>query len=360
MQPVRQQRTRGTSVKDDLDMLAALGGGQWADQGPAPSVFEPDLNAFSRLILFFSGGKDSLASLLDILDRGVPREKIELHHHDVDGNEGSELFDWPCTKAYVQAIGDAFGIKVFYSWRRGGLEGELLRENCGTQPVVFTRGDGSVVTMGGERSKANTRRRFPQVSASLITRWCSSFSKIECGDRLLINDERFTSGKTLIITGERAQENANRARYAIFEAHRADNRNGRTPRWIDHWRNVHHWTEEQVWARIAKSGICPHASYFLSFTRASCLCCVFLGKHGWATVRDIAPARFQRIAEYEKEFGPTVHRTLSVVELADSGTRHAVDREWIAVAMSRTFDRPVFMDPWIRPRGAFGDNCGPS
>ena len=347
-------------MKEDLDVLAGLSGDPEATESPQPVDFEPDLNEYERAIVFFSGGKDSLALTLDLLDRGTPRDKIELHHHDVDGREGSHVFDWPCTNSYVQAVGDALGLKVFYSWKQGGLERELLRENCGTAPIVFTRGDGTLVTMGGERSKTNTRRKFPQVSASLRTRWCSGVAKIDVADRLLINDERFTSGKTLVLTGERAQESANRARYAAFEPDRADNRNGRVPRWIDHWRSVHHWTEEQVWARIARAGICPHPSYFLSFGRASCLCCIFLGKNGWATVRDIAPAHFQRIADYEKEFGYTIHRSLSVVEQADRGTSHAVDREWIEVAMSRSFTLPVFMDPWVRPKGAFGENCGPS
>lgn len=36
-------------------------------------------------IVAFSGGKDSVAMVLHLLEIGVPKESIHLHHHDVDG-----------------------------------------------------------------------------------------------------------------------------------------------------------------------------------------------------------------------------------------------------------------------------------
>ena len=58
---------------------------------------EIDPDTYDHVIVAFSGGKDSVACLLHLLDLGVPREKIELWHHDVDGREGSDLMDWPVT-----------------------------------------------------------------------------------------------------------------------------------------------------------------------------------------------------------------------------------------------------------------------
>ena len=329
-------------------------------EGHAGVQFIPDLDEYERVIIFSSGGKDSLACVLYLLDLGLPRSKMELHHHDVDGREGSHLMDWPVTRSYNEVMGRELGIPVFFSWKQGGFEREMLRENCGTAPITFTRGDGTLVTMGGERSKNSTRRKFPQVSASLATRWCSSSLKIEVGSRLLINDPRFTIGKTLVITGERAEESANRAKYAVFEPDRSDNRLGRTPRWIDHWRPVHAWKEAEVWRLIEKHKVNPHPAYHVGFGRASCLACVFGSKNQWATIRDIAPTQFALVANYEKEFATTIHRKYSVIEQADRGTCHSTAHEWKHVAMSDEYTLPFFVDPWVLPAGAYGESCGPT
>jgi phosphoadenosine phosphosulfate reductase family protein len=349
-------------VSSDLDLLAgfeAVLAGTQPMQAPPSEALAFCLDDYDRYLVFHSGGKDSMASLLHLFELGVPKSKIELHHHLPDGAEGSDLMDWPCTESYVRALGDALGLPVYFSWRVNGFQGELLRENCGTAPITFTRGNGSLVTMGGERSKANTRRMFPQQSASLMVRWCSGALKTDCASRMLINDPRFTEGKTLVITGERAEESANRAKYKQFEPDRADNRNGRVPRWIDHWRPVHQWQEKQVWEIMQRFSICGHPSYHAGWGRASCQFCVFSSKNAWATLREIDPVRFERIAQYEEEFGVNIHRKLSVREQANRGTSFFPDPFWIEVALSKEFTLPIFMDPWVLPAGAYGENIGP-
>ncbi len=65
----------------------------------------PDLHAYRRIVVAFSGGKDSLAALLHLLRLGVSGDVIELHHYDVDGH-GPTFMDWPCTASYVREIAD--------------------------------------------------------------------------------------------------------------------------------------------------------------------------------------------------------------------------------------------------------------
>jgi len=78
-------------------------------------------------------------------------------------------------------------------------------------------------------------------------------------------------------------------------------------------------------------------------------------------MRVIAPAQFQSIVTYEREFGVTIHRSKTVVELADAGSPYAaLDPKWVAVANSREFTEPIFIDPWILPPGAFGEAVGPT
>lgn len=322
----------------------------------------PDLSEYEEFVVFFSGGKDSVACALHLLELGIPAHRIELHHHAVDGKEGSTLMDWPCTTAYCEAFAKAFGFRYAESWKVGGFEREMLRENTGTAPIAVPLHDGRIVHTGGDRAKPNTRRKFPQVAASLMVRWCSAALKVDVGSRYLTSNQRFADGKKrLVITGERAQESAARAHYAVFEPHRADRRNGRrVTRWLDHWRPVHGWTEHQVWEILERWRIQCHPAYEIGLGRASCRHCVFLGDDQWATMRQVDPGGFGRVAAYEREFGVTIHRTRSVTERADRGSPlPGANTHWRAVAMCASWELPIVVERWTRPAGAFAENAGP-
>jgi 3'-phosphoadenosine 5'-phosphosulfate sulfotransferase (PAPS reductase)/FAD synthetase len=321
----------------------------------------PDLAAYDRILVAFSGGKDSLACLLYLLTLGVDPARIELHHHDVDG--GSPFMDWPCTPAYCRAIAEAFGIPFYRSWREGGFLAELDREGAPTAAVVFERPDGALGRAGGA-GPAGTRGRFPQVSADLRVRWCSSALKIEVMAALIRGQPRFFEGRTLVVTGERAEESPGRARYAVFEPHRTATTGGRRPpRRIDHWRPVHGWGEAQVWAIIARFGVVPHPAYSLGWGRLSCRACIFGSPHQWATLRSGFPAQFARIAEREAASGFTIARAASVTALADRGRPYAAalaQPDLVAQAASATWSQSVFVRAWTPPAGAFGEASGPS
>lgn len=322
---------------------------------------EPNLADYDRFVVFQSGGKDSIACILHLLDLGVPREKIELHHHDVDGRE-SNLMDWPITRSYCQAFAKAFGLKLYFSWKKGGFEGEMLRENQLTAPILWEREDGSIMETGGDGGKPSTRRKFPQVTADLSRRWCSPYVKIDVGARILTSEPRFRDGKTLVVTGERALESAARSKYLAFEPNRADNRGGkRVKRWIDHWRPVHSWSEQQVWDIMKKYRVNPHPCYWLGWGRCSCISCIFGSPNQWASVQKVAPQKFERIANYESEFGITIHRTLSVRQLAAKGQAYEMDPAMMNLAMSDNYpeDLIIVQGDWQLPPGAFGESTGP-
>ena len=322
---------------------------------------KPDLNSYDFIIVANSGGKDSIASLLYLMDQGVDSSRIELWHHCVDGFGNSHpLMDWPVTEDYCRKLALAFNIPIFYSWKSGGFLIEMLRENDFTKPVFFESPQGLVEAKGtgGTRS---TRRRFPQTSAALNTRWCSSYLKVDPAAKALIHQERFINSKTLMVTGERAQESSARAKYRSFEPHRTDRRNGKLKRHIDHFRPVHGWKEEQVWEIIKRYSVNPHPAYRLGWSRLSCCSCIFGNKNQWASVRKIAPDKFNRIADYESEFQCTINRKHSVVELADQGRPYESITEYlIQVAMSSEFVEPIFVKEWSLPAGAFGDAAGPT
>lgn len=324
-----------------------------------------DLRSYDYVLVAFSGGKDSLACLLALIEQGVDPRRIELHHHDVDG--GGPLFmDWPCTASYCQAVADALGIRLFTSYREGGFWREMHRENAPTAPVIFETPDGSIGRAGGASSSLGTRLKFPQVSASLAVRWCSAALKVGVMDALIANQDRFFGAKTLVVTGERAEESANRAHYATFEPHRVDLRQSkRRARHVDHFRPVHAWTAAEVWEIIERHGISPHVAYQLGFGRLSCAACIFGNADHFATYRHLFPSLFRLLVEREQAFGVTIKRATSLSDLADRGAIYptALGRpDLVAQARDAVWRLPTITRrrDWLLPAGAYGDASGPS
>jgi len=357
----RTQRTDTTGRRDGAPSLQANGLGdgvmnQITDVAALP--VEVRLSSYDHILVAFSGGKDSLACVLHLLDLGVPKEKIELHHHDIDGREAS-FMDWPCTPAYCRAVAAHFGIPIYFSWREGGFLAEMLKENARSKPVIFEQPDGSIGQAGGIRGNIDTRRKFPQVSPNLSVRWCSRFLKIEVLNAAICNQRRFDGKRLLVITGERGQESKNRLRYKTFEPNRAD----AIKRPVDHWRPIHKWMEADVWEIIRRYGIVPHPAYQLGWGRLSCRTCIFGSPNQWATIRAVYPAIFERIAGYETEFGVTIKRNKRTVrQQADRGTPYAAalaQADLAAVAQQDDWHGPVVTDSWEIPAGAFGENAGP-
>ncbi|MBV7542021.1 phosphoadenosine phosphosulfate reductase [Acidovorax sp. sic0104] len=332
----------------------------WEVEAPPETIVAvPNLDDYDRIIVAFSGGADSTACVLHLLDCGVPASRIHLHHHLVDG-DGDCFMDWPVTESYCRAFARAFNMEFSVSYRVGGFEREMNRVDASTAPVSIPFGSGRKL-IGGS-GPLGTRRKFPQQSSNLSVRWCSGALKIGVCDSWINNDPQFLRGKTLLITGERAEESKARSKYKTFEPHRADNRNGKyVKRYVDHWRPVHGFLKPQVWEIIRRYRVEPHVSYRLRFSRASCLGCVFLGRNEWAAVRVISPRQFNKISTYEQSFGVTIHRKKSVEQLANEGDPPDLDPFWLEVARSTEWTLPIFTDNWTMPIGAFGDSsCGPS
>ncbi|MDT8992815.1 phosphoadenosine phosphosulfate reductase family protein [Curvibacter sp. APW13] len=329
-------------------------------ESPAPVTLTlAQLLTYDIIYVGFSGGKDSLACVLHLLELGVPRERIELHHHLVDGRESEQMMDFPVTEAYCRAVAAYLGIPIYMSWKVGGFEGEMTRLNQPTGPTRFETPDGEVVQTGGESNKVGTRRKFPQTSASLQSRWCSSYLKISVCAATINGQDRFLNKRTLVVTGERAQESSSRAKYANFEPHRTDARAGRLKRQVDHYRPVHAWTEQEVWAIIERFAIRPHPAYAAGYGRLSCALCIFGNRNQWATGRHILPRQFEKVRAYEAEFGVTIHRKHDVLTLANEGTPYSTATpSLIDLLRIANYDLPVRMSPWELPAGAYGDSNG--
>lgn len=318
-----------------------------------------DLNSYDYFIVAFSGGKDSTACFLHLLDLGVPVSKIELWHHAIDGKEGSTLMDWPVTPDYCKQFAKAFGVRYYESWKVGGFEREMLRDNSPTAPYKFEDQDYNVVECGGE-GPVGTRKKFPQVSPDLSVRWCSAYLKISVCTCALNHQTRFLGKRTLVLSGERAEESKARAGYNVFEKDYAY-RDGRVKRIVHRWRPIHAWKEQEVWAIIEKYKVNPHPAYRLGWGRLSCMACIFGSKNQWASVRAIAPDHFNKIAAYEESFGVTIQRKESVKVLADKGLPYkGLQEDLVTLGLSQSYTDKVLVDAWEIPCGAFGESAGPS
>lgn len=316
-----------------------------------------DLLNYDRYIVSFSGGKDSTACLLYLLDNGVPKEKIELWHQEIDGR-GESLFDWEVTPDYCRKLGTALGISVLFQWKEGGFLREMLRENSLTAPIHFETLQGDEVKVGGEKGKPSTRRRFPQPSPDLRVRWCSAYLKIDVCATALRHDPRFEGLRTLVLSGERGEESKQRAGYAILEPDKADLRNGKkTFRHIDRFRPIRDWKEQQVWDILEKYRIRPHPCYFMGFGRCSCKFCVFGNQHQFASAACISRHKADLLIGFEKEFGVNLKRDTDLASLIAKGKPYAsITPQLASQSTSFEYKAPIIVPEghiWDLPAGAF-------
>ncbi len=310
----------------------------------------PEFTKVDNWILAFSGGKDSLACLIWLLEN-VDRSKIELWHHEVDG-DSHNFADWPCTSGYVKAIASAFKLPLYFSGLQGGFKGELMKENQPHAPSYYQTPDG-LKTSGG-KGKPGIRRKWPAKVASLRTRWCSSALKIDVAKMALAGQSRFLGKTIVMITGERAQESNARSKYAKTQYYCEPN----SRRVVYQHRPVLNWSIEEVWESIGRYKIAPHPAYQLGFGRVSCRVCIFGSANQWATIRAYFPLAFEKIANLEIELSHTIDAKRSVVQMADMGTPYPHNLAAIEAAESVEWLSPIFLENWKLPPGAFGEQNG--
>lgn len=337
----------------------------------AQKIYLPELlplEAYDLVVVLFSGGKDSSAAYYKLLELGVPKPKIELWHHDIDGGHPTRRMDWPVTQSYVRAFAEAEGVRLRVSYRVNGFWGEVYR--IGASFPIEYEDDGSIKTcrlsakqyesewlreqiqqeLGLEeyvRLKSyGFRMKFPAKSGDLSRRWCSAYLKIDVADAVLRNLEalwangrrgkfpakfgchqgRWCSGtlkaevqscvtsnlettrqniNILIVSGERRGESTGRAGYNEMEIHRT-NATIRAHRLVHQWRNVIDYTEKDVWEVLKRHHTTPHPCYACGWNRCSCMMCIFSLPQHWAGIRELFPEEYEAVRQNEIRLGFTL------------------------------------------------------
>lgn len=351
------------------------------------------LESYSKFYILFSGGKDSVASVLNLLELGVPREKIVLLHHDIDGEESDKKMDWPATKPYCLAFAAAFGLEIRFSFREGGFWGEVYRYGS-KQPVQFQDADGNmkrVEPVAWARSQElkdlmlqaelednmdlyqkcdhelrsyGYRFKFPAKSPDLTSRYCSSVLKIEVGSVAIAHQvDTKRDCKIMVLSGERRGESNNRSKYNEMELHRT-NAPLRKKRIVHHFRNVIDFSEKDVWEVLKRNRVIPHPCYLVGWGRASCACCVFSSPSHFAGIKELLPHYYENIRLAEKELQFTLDHKKSIDEFVGNATSCVVHSEKKAIHQLLTGNitagdiiLPEGVD-WTYPAGAFRQGVG--
>lgn len=315
-----------------------------------------------KVIIAFSGGKDSVAMVLYCLFvLGISKSRIELWHHEVDGM-AENLFDWKCTPSYCRAFADAFGLKILFSYAKGGIKREIYRKDETIQPVYFQEEmDGPFIEVmpKDDPKYYSTRYKFPAVSADLSSRWCSWIAKIGVMNKAINNMEKYKNANIVIMTGERRAESIARSKYQEIEPYRSFTK---TRRAIT-WRPIIDWTDQQVWKIFEQHRIQPHPCYELGWSRCSCQLCIFSQKNTWAAINEISPEKVAAIKTIENDIDFTLYSKkvkgkivnedieTAMVLQGVSFIPAAAKKRWLAEALGM-FSSPIIVEKWQLPAGA--------
>ncbi len=378
------------------------------------------LEEYDKIIVLFSGGKDSAAAYLELLRFGVPKEKIELWHHDIDGHHPTRRMDWPVTQNYIRSFAEAEGVRLRVSWRRNGFWGEVYRLGASWQ-IEYEDGseikscrlsDRQIRSMELREKVLNeierqelvamgSRMKFPAKTGDLARRWCSAYLKIDVVDTVIRDLEelknigernkfpaksgchqgRWCSGslkaqvesglysnierlrenvKILVVSGERREESSGRAKYNEIEIHRT-NATTKAHRLVHQWRLVIDYTEREVWDILKRYRITPHPCYSAGWNRCSCMMCIFsLPKH-WAGIRELFPEQYAEVVADEKRLGFTLDNKKTLDEYTgDAASCVAWDNEK-AIQQLKTGEfskNDIYTENWQYPVGAFQGVAG--
>ncbi len=328
------------------------------------------LEDYDLVVVLLSGGKDSIACYYKLRELGVPKEKMEFWHHDIDGGHPSRRMDWRCTQDYVKAFAQAEGVPLRTSWRINGFFGELYRIGA-SEPVEWMEPETGEVRqcrlspsylkcqeikekamedMEEQLKQHGCRMKFPAKTGDLSRRWCSAYLKIMVADTVMSNlsrlDEleqlggkrhkfpaksgthqgRWCSGNLKAAVQDSVTSNLEKTRndvkILIVSGERRGESAGRSKynemeihrtnatakahRLVHQWRPVIDYSEKDVWEVLKRYRVNPHPCYRAGWNRCSCAMCIFSTPSLFAGIRELYPEDYELLKQDEHILGFTL------------------------------------------------------
>lgn len=328
------------------------------------------LEDYDLIVILLSGGKDSVACYYKLLELGVPKEKIELWHHDIDGGHPTRTMDWKCTQNYVKALAEAEGVKLRVSYRVNGFFGELYRIGA-SEPIEWIDPDTGEIKqcklssnylkckeikeqateeMEELLKQYGYRMKFPAKSPDLSKRWCSAYLKICVADSIVSNLDslheleelggkrhkfpakggthsgRWCSGnlKAAVqdsVTANLEETNKEKKILIVSGERRGEsagrskyneieihrtNAEKRNHRIVHQWRCCIDYSEKDVWEILKRNHVNPHPCYRVGWNRCSCMTCIFSTPRLFAGIKELFPDEWEALKQDEKILGFTL------------------------------------------------------
>lgn len=328
------------------------------------------LEEYDLAAVLLSGGKDSIACYYKLLELGMPKEKIEFWHHDIDGGHPTRRMDWRCTQNYVKSFSEAEEVPLRLSWRVNGFFGELYRIGA-SEPVEWMEpGTGEIrqcrlsqnyrkcqeikrkaaEDMEERLKEFGYRMKFPMKTGDLSRRWCSAYLKIMVADTVIANIDqlgelerlggkrhkfpakgsthqgRWCSGNLKAAVQDSVTSNLERTKsnvkVLVVSGERRGESKGRSRynemeihrtnaekkarRIVHQWRPVIDYSEKDVWEVLKRHKVNPHPCYRAGWNRCSCAMCIFSTPKLFAGIRELYPEEFELLKQDERILGFTL------------------------------------------------------
>lgn len=246
----------------------------------------PNLHDFHVVYIRISGGKDSQAQLdyvMEIADKqGYPRERIICTHADL-----GDRVEWDGVTDLVREQAAHYGLEL----------------------IIVKRPQGDLL----DQAVKNKTPGFPTRN----TRWCTSDHKTSQQKKTFTashaawKKDPANKGKkyrVLECLGIRAEESPGRRKKEPLFLNMAKGFTVKS-RDVVTWYPIHHWTVEDVWARIKQSGVRHHWAYDKGMKRLSCAFCIYAPKSALLIAAKYNPEKLEEYVKVERQLGHSFQTT---------------------------------------------------